>query len=320
MVESRSSNHTKFVLLDANIVAGYYLPESLDWIRAKDRITNIIDAVRKHGAPEICIYIPEPCIAEVRAVFDRYRFATWDRKVRKKLPHRIDGKRYEKIQNQFMADLHTGPLLQSVPLNMYHISAAKLISSVDANYEYYRHRKNSKKMQKKMMGAADHTIIGIGIYLSRIHRRDNFAILTADHRLADILTRAISISRRAIKKLGLDNSAQELGIEFKPHIYPRVINLAKASKKELQDFFGLWPLPVKPVVKESITKLNLKDCRILAKLRQKSRVPRDRLPYTESFEKICREFERIKGQVVDRNTAWSGILRIEKKGTKRKSI
>jgi hypothetical protein len=319
MVDSTLPNHTKFVLLDANIVAGYYLPESLDWIRAKDRITNIIDAIRKHGAPEICIYIPEPCIAEVLAVFDRYRFATWDRKVIKRLPHRIDGKRYKKIQNQFTDDLHTGPLLQSVPLNMYHILAAKLISSVDANYEYYRHRRNSKKIQKKMMGAADHTIIGIGIYLSRIHGRDNFAILTADHRLADILTRAISISSGTTKKLGLDNLAQKLGMKFKPQIYPRVINLAKASKKELQDFFGLWPLPIKPVIKKPIKALSSSDCKLLVKLRKKSRVPRDRLPYTKSFEKICREFERIKGQIVNRNAAWLGIGRIEKKGAKRKN-
>lgn len=319
MVENIPSNHTKFILLDANIVAGYYLPESLDWIRARDRITSIVDAVRKQGTPEICIYIPEPCIAEVLTVFDRYRFATWDKRVRKRLPHRIDGSRYKKIQSQFMTDLHTGPLLQPVSLNMYHILAAKLISSVDANYEYYRYRKNSKKVQKKMMSAADHTIIGIGIYLSRIHGRDNFAILTADHRLADILTKATSIRKGTAGKLGLDNSAKQLGMEFKPQIYPRVINLAKATKKELQDFFGLWPLPLKPVARESITKLNLNDCRILAELRRRSGVPRDRLPYTDSFEKICREFERIKGRAVDRNVAWLGILRVEKKGSKQKN-
>ena len=45
MVMSGATNYSRFVLLDANIVAGYYLPESLQSVNAKKRVNNIIEAV-----------------------------------------------------------------------------------------------------------------------------------------------------------------------------------------------------------------------------------------------------------------------------------
>jgi len=307
------------VLLDANLVAGYYLPESLSSVSARPLIKNIIDAVKNGGSPEIFLYIPNLCIPEVLAVFARYFFATWDRQVKKNLSKKLNKADYEEILGQFRSDLHNGKLLNQVELNQYHILATHLISPVDANYQYYRKRTNQKlKRSKKMMGAADHTVIGMGINLSRIHGRDNFAILTADHRLADILIRATSVPHNTAKKLGLLETAKELGIEYGKYIYPRVINLAKITKKELKDFFGVWPLPTEPVNKKPLLKLSSEDCELLAKLREKSGIGRDSLPYTDTFKSICREFERLKGQAVDHHVAWMGIGRIEKRTKSKK--
>ena len=111
--------------------------------------------------------------------------------------------------------------------------------------------------------------------------------------------------------------AKELGLEYKKDIYPRAINLAKTTKRELKEFFGMWPLPTEPINRKPLLKLSSEDCQLLAQLRQRSGIGRDSLPYTETFELICREFERIKGQSVDRNTAWLGIGRIEKKSKKK---
>jgi hypothetical protein len=311
MSKTALTNHTRFVLLDANLVAGYYLPESLSLVSARPHIQNIIDGVRKGGSPEVFLYIPEICIPEVFAVFARYFFATWDNQVRKSLSTKLKKNDYEKILRQFRNDLHYGALLHQVELNRYHILATDLISPVDSYYQHYRTRKNAKRrMRRKMMGAADHTIIGMGINLSRIHGRDNFAILTADHRLADILTRATSVTLNTAEKLGLLKTARKLGLEYGKHIYPRAINLAKTTRKELKGFFGAWPLPLKPI--PILNKLSANDCQLLAQLRKKSGVGRDSLPYTKTFETICREFERVKGQVVDRNAAWKAIGRVEK--------
>ena len=313
MLKATLTNHTHFLLLDANLVAGYYLPESLSSVSARPLIKNIIYAVKNGGAPEIFLYIPNLCVPEVLAVFAKYFFATWDRQVKKNLPKKLKKADYESILSQFRNDLHNGKLLNQVELNQYHILATHLISSVDANYQYYRKRTNKKvKRNKKMMGAADHTVIGMGINLSRIHGRDNFAILTADHRLADILIRATSVRTNTAKKLGLLETASELGLAYGKDIYPRVINIAKTTKKELKEFFGVWPLPTKAIIKKPLVWLSSDDCQLLAELRKESGVGRDSLPYTDTFESICREFERVKGQAVDRNAAWKAIGRIEK--------
>jgi len=319
MSKTTPTNHTRFVLLDANLVAGYYLPESLSSASARPRIKNIMDAVRNRGAPEIFLYIPDPCVPEVFAVFARYFFATWDKHVKKSLPRKVKKADYEAMLRHFQNDVQNGKLLNQVTLNPYHILATHLISRVDANYEYYRRRENQKvKRQKRMMGGLDHTIIGMGINLSRIHGRDKFAILTADHRLADILKRAGSVRPNTAQKLGLFEIAVEIGLEYGRYMYPRVINVAKTTKKELRDFFGVWPLPTTPVHKKPQLKLSLDDCDLLAKLREKSGMGRDSLPYTETFESICREFERLKGQLVDRHAAWMAIGRVEKRSRTKK--
>lgn len=306
------TGNRRFVLLDANIVAGYYLPESLSLLSARPRIKNIIDAVRNGGAPEVFLYIPEFCIPEVFAVFAKYFFATWDKQVRKKLSKKLRKTDYNKILKEFRDDLHYGALLYCVELNRYHVLATDLISPVDSYYQHYRTRRNAKRtMRKKMMGAADHTIVGMGVDLSRIHGRDNFAVLTSDHRLADILIRATSVRPNTAEKLGLLDTARKLGLQYGKHIYPRVINLAKTTKKELKQFFGVWPLLT--TKKRILKKLSASDCQLLATLRGKSGIGRDSLPYTDAFESICREFEQQKAQTVDRHAAWMAIGRVEKR-------
>jgi len=313
------TNHDRFVLLDANLVAGYYLPESLSLVSARPYIKTLIDSVRNEGAPEILLYIPELCIPEVFAVFAKYRFATWDRSVQRNLSMNLKKSGYEAILNLFQNDIRNNSFLNRVELNNYHILATHLISRVDANFEYYRRRQTRKATRpKRMMGAADHSIIGIGINLAKIHGRENFAICTTDHRFADILNRATSVRLNTAKKLGLLETAKELGLEYNKHIYPRVINFAKTTKKELQSFFRAWPLSTQPTIRKPLVKLSSTDCELFVELRKKSGVGRDSLPYTDTFESICREFEVIRGQAVNRNAAWMAIGRIEKKGRRKK--
>jgi hypothetical protein len=111
-------------------------------------------------------------------------------------------------------------------------------------------------------------------------------------------------------------TAGKLGLKYSKGIYPRVLNLAKVTKAELKGFFGRWPLPTQLIINKPLMKLSEGDAHVLARLREKSGVGRDSLPYTDAFESICREFEGIKGQIVDRHTTWMAIGRVEKKGKK----
>jgi hypothetical protein len=265
----------------------------------------------------VVLLIPNFCVGEVFAVFAKYHLAKWDPRIKRIVPRGISKPKYNKIREQFRNDLHNGMLLQEVDLDRTHMKATDLITPVDANFEFYRATTNARKSYKRMMSAADHSIIGMGIQLSKTFGKEAFAILTADHRLADILTRASSVNRNTAQKLGLIQTAEELGLDYGPSLYPHVMNLVKARKRELSDFFGVWPLSETAIVPELLTNLTKRDCQLLSDIRKRRGMSRDSLPYTEEFEAICREFERMKGQRVDRNTAWKGMLRVEKAPKKR---
>ena len=53
-----------YLFLDANIVLGYYLPQSLDFAKARERIQTIIDSVRTKQSSHF-LYVPNFCIAEI---------------------------------------------------------------------------------------------------------------------------------------------------------------------------------------------------------------------------------------------------------------
>lgn len=309
------TKHTKFVLIDANLAAGYYLPASLNSIKAREKIQVIVNSARNGASPELCLFIPNICISEVFGVFAKYFFARWDKHVKKTLPQKLKKDKYDSIRKQFCNDLHNGIIFQQIELDRYHILSTDLISPIDAKYEYYRSSRKRKK-QKRMMGGTDHAIIGMGIYLNKIHGHNSFSILTADNRLADILSKASHVRLSTAIKLGIVKTAEDLGIKYSSYIYPRVLNLAKTSKSDMRDFFDVWPLPQKPLKKQPLKIFSVEDCILLSKLRQQSGVGRDKLPYSDTFEKICSEFEAMKSQRVDRNSAWRSLSNYEKKSKK----
>ena len=301
--------HSRFCLLDANLVAGYYLPESLKSKTAAQKIKVIVDSVRRGAAPDVFLYMPNLCIAEVFSVFSRYRFAKWDTKVKRNLPGGLDKRRYDRLRERFHDAIHNGALIQQVELNRYHVLATDLISPVDAHYEFHRHRPGGKQYTKQMMSATDHLIIGMGIYLAKVHGRENFAILTADHRLANILQRARAVNPNTAKRIGLVSTAKALGMDYGPGIYPQVFHLAKATETELVGFFGRWP--VRPT---KARRLSDGDAALLSELRKESGIPRDQLPYSPAFLDICREAERTTGRPIHPRAAWLAIGRVEKRG------
>src|SRR4051794_28271159 len=87
-----------YLLLDANVTAGYYLPRSLPSKLARDRISNIFDSVRS-GAEDHFFYIPNFCVAEVFSVFMKHAFGSWNNHLR--ASGTIDKRVYNSLVTQF---------------------------------------------------------------------------------------------------------------------------------------------------------------------------------------------------------------------------
>lgn len=226
-----------YLLLDSNVTAGYYLPRSLSSKRAQSRIQIIFDSVRSRQADHF-FYIPNFCVAEVFSVFMKHAFGAWNRQVKKK-GKTIDKRVYEHLVGQFQDDIHNGKFLYHYELSRYHILGIGLVAPID---HYFKVR---KKKNGKPMGTFDHLIISMGVHLAHIHGVDNVKIITADHRLTDILEKCRNrIHPSTIKKLKLTIAEDVTGRPFSSQIFPQGINLASSSDSELRGIFGAWPLPL----------------------------------------------------------------------------
>lgn len=230
-----------YVLLDANVTAGYYLPRSLNSKRACERIEVLFDAARS-GTTELFFYLPNFCVAEVFSVFMKHSFGAWNSHVKKQ--GTIDTRVYRSLVAQFQSDIHNGRFIYHYELSRYHVLGINLVAPVD---HYFRFRR-SKKRHVAPMGTFDHLIISMGVHLVRIHGRDNVVVVSADDRLTDILAKCCSgIPANTRRKLHLDGMEDLTGTPFAPETFPVGVNLKTATKHELESIFGTWPLPVRAV-------------------------------------------------------------------------
>lgn len=239
-----------YVLLDANVTAGYYLPRSLRSIHARERIEIIFNSVRS-GKSEHFFYLPNFCVAEVFSVFMKHSFGSWNKHVKKT----IDTRNYNKIVKQFQSDIHNGSFIYHYELSRYHVLGINLIAPIDHYYQLARARK-SKSIKKgkngklvkpnvSPMGTFDHLIISMGMHLAHIHGEDNVVVLSTDDRLTNVLAKCKSeIPKETIKKLKLNDAKAITGMTFSPTIFPKHLNLKNCTKSDLIDVFGEWPLPV----------------------------------------------------------------------------
>lgn len=225
-----------YLLLDANVTAGYYLSRSLGSLRARKRVELILNAIRA-GAWNHFLYIPNFCIAEVISVFMKYGFGHWNKHVQK--AGKIDRRVYQRLVRQFQIDIHNGKAIYQYELSRYHILGINLVAPIDHHFQVRRGRKNHRPMS-----TFDHLIISMGIQLAHIHGASNVCILTSDRRLADVLARCKSpIKASTIKKLKLSIAKDVTGKPFSAALFPRHLDLATATKQELASVFGNWPPP-----------------------------------------------------------------------------
>lgn len=230
---------SKYLLLDANVVAGYYLPRSLSSGRARQRIENILDSIRSGGS-EYFLYIPNFCIAETFSVFMKHGFGKWNSHVAR-AGGKIDRRVYERLVNQFQKDIHNGHFINQYELSRYHVLGINLVAPVDHHFQISR----GKKKYHRPMSTLDHLIVSMGIQLAHVHGAENVVIVTADSRLTDVLEKCKSgLKASVVKKLKLHIAERVTGRPFSPNLYPRHLNLKDASKDNLISALGSWPLPV----------------------------------------------------------------------------
>lgn len=229
-----------YLLLDANVVAGYYLPRSLQSRKARERARIIIDSVRS-GATNHFLYIANFCVAEVFSVFAKYAFGTWNRHV-KKAGGTIDKRVYLSLRTQFAKDIHNGALFYHYELSRYHVLGIDLVAPIDHYFQISR----GKGRNHKPAGTFDHLLISMGIHLAHIHGAENVCLVSTDDRLTSILSRCRNgVSAKTIKRLKLNVAEQVTGKPFSGAIFPRFLNLKSATHTELCSVFGVWPLPIK---------------------------------------------------------------------------
>ncbi len=227
-----------YFIVDANIVAGYYLPQSLNTQKERDKVKLIFKYFKKN---KIFVYIPNICIAETFNVFAKYSFGKWNRQIKKTKP--IDTRTYLKIVKKFENDIHNGKFLYHYELNRYHILNSGFISPIDNHYQYSKRK--SKKLSKtknnvKPMGTFDHLIISMAMELVHIHGKENVCLISLDSRLTNILKICNKgIPKNIIEKLKLKNIASRVrGKEFSKNIFPNCLNLKTCSKDDLDKYFN----------------------------------------------------------------------------------
>jgi len=229
----------KYLLLDANVVAGYYLPRSLGSAKARKRIEIILDSVRS-GSSDFFLYIPNFCIAETFSVFMKHGLGHWNSHV-KKAGGKIDRRVYEGLLKQFQKDIHNGKFINQYELSRYHVLGINLVAPIDHHFQMSR----GKKRQHRPMSTFDHLIISMGIQLSHVHGAENVVVVSADSRLASVLEKCKSgLKPSVVKKLKLHIGESVTGRPFSPRLYPRHVGLKDATNEQLRSAFGSWPLTV----------------------------------------------------------------------------
>lgn len=241
----------KYILLDSNVTAAYYLPRSCRSKHVCERIENIFDSARS-GESEFFFYLPNFCVAEVFSVFMKYTFGKWNSHI--KSIGTLDTRVYKSLVKQFESDIHNGKFIYHYELARYHVLAINLVAPIDHHFQISRrkkvvHTKKKRALRKvkspRPAGTFDHLIIAMGIHLARIHGSENVTVVSADSRLIEVLAKCKSkIPKRTIEKLKLDNAESLTGIPFVPASFPKHVDLVHATNSQLEMALGSWPLKI----------------------------------------------------------------------------
>lgn len=310
------STPEKYILLDANLLAGYYAPQTFNKTSedSEDKIINLIESVRAGCASHVRLLAPEICVSEAQTVLSKHANRGWKgKKPKNKDPQAIHGKSYKTIVKKMRADLHGGCVIESVPLARYHVLAKHLITPVDHNL--HLKQKDGKKHVKEL-GGTDQLICGMAIWLTRLLGQDRLFVFTADYRLHKVLEKSHKITAKQAKSWGIvDVASESIGFEWSMDYFPNHIYLPQASDKQLRNIFGAWPLPTK-LKKPLKTARGVKSSEVekLLELYKNMGIGRDRLPYSEHMKQLTDQFNSTTGHSLSEAEVWKQLIARLKQG------
>ena len=228
----------KHILVDACVVAAAFAPRTTRSAHLVSRANTLLRSTSTECQPQFLI--PNFCIGETFAVFEKYRWgASWNPQVKTCLTKR----QFDSARALFHESIHNGTKLLQVELNRYHVLCLDLISPINAAYRIKRNRKRKNKPVKKQVTPAstyDLLVVAMGIWLQRQLGPENFVIATGDERLASVVKRAKSVKLRRPIRHHLRDVADRLGLTYGPEMYPEVVDLVHARVNPLKNALPGW--------------------------------------------------------------------------------
>jgi hypothetical protein len=301
----------RYMLLDSCLLAGYYAPKTLEdrYPKAAERIRILVDSVRNGGSPHVRLLTPEVCVSEAQTVLSKHANSGWSRKRKT-----IHGKSFKSLRTKMREDLHGGNLIESIPLQRYHVLAKHFVSAIDHSL-HLRQRDSTQPVAP--LSGMDQLIAGVSVWLCRFLGQSRLILVSTDYRLVKVLEKCRKLKREKAEKLGLYDIAKDIGIQWSPSLYPEPIHLGTASDRTLQRVLGSWPLSTKPV-RQPVSKPKRvpteSHINRLVELSRALGVGRDRLPYSDEMTTLTTTFNRETGYAFSERDIWNTLLIRLKKG------
>jgi hypothetical protein len=228
------------ILVDACVAAAHFAPKTTASANLKARSAALM--MGRATSYDVRLLIPSFCIAEVFAVFEKYRWGrTWNKQV--SAANALTPTEFQLAREYFRDAIHNGSVLLQWDVNRYHILCVDLIAPVNNAYKILRSRK--KKRTPSPASTYDMLIVAMGIWLQHQLGPDDFTLVTGDDRIRQVVSRARSTSLNNAIRGHLQDIAESLGLRYGPALYPSVVNLVNAKRSEIEarlpDWFPAWP-------------------------------------------------------------------------------
>jgi hypothetical protein len=228
------------ILIDACVAAAFYAPKTTRSAVLVERATKLFTG--RSPSQDYQLLMPNFCIGETFAVFEKYRWgASWNEHVNERT--RLGTREFNRIRRRFHVDIQNGARIMQVELNRYHILCLDLIAPINAAYRISRDRRKGKRKQRKPVRPAstyDLLFVAMGMWLQKQLGSENFVMATGDQRISLIVKRARSVSLRRSMRRHLMQVSKRIGLSYGSDVYPNVIDLVRARKGELRQWFQEW--------------------------------------------------------------------------------
>jgi hypothetical protein len=307
----------RYLLLDANLLAGYSAPQTLTCDNAEEtrsRIETVVESIRCGCSPHLRLLVPEICVAETQTVLSKHANPKWKGAVRKKDDTKsIHGKSYASLQEKMTADLHGGNLIESIPLQRYHVLAKHLITPIDHQTHIMPRQKGQRPRE---LGGTDQLICGMAFWLHRFLGPERLVVVTADYRMAKVLEKARKLKASQLENWGVQEAAKRAFDATVTHdAFPPVLYLPTATEKQLRASLNAWPLPLKKSkVAPSAAPPTKEQIETLVDLYKAIGIGRDNLPYSPQLRELARQFADATGRQLCDKQLWEVLIKRLKAG------